>query len=148
MDIVDRLLSRIKVTPAGCFEWQGAKVKDGYGHIRLKDKTGLTHRVSYETFRGPIPPKMLVCHRCDNPCCINPSHLFIGTNRDNQQDCIRKGRFKFNFGFTSKLTVEQVLAARQARKAGERYKTIAARYGVATKTIRAAIMGYTWKHIQ
>lgn len=94
MDIVDRLLARIKVTPNGCFEWQGTK-SDGYGRLKMgKWRVVGAHRASYEAFRGPIPKGLFVCHHCDNRCCINPAHLFLGTNLDNIRDAQRKGRLK------------------------------------------------------
>src|SRR4029450_10668027 len=77
-----------------CWLWQGAPSKMGYGRIAI-DKTGATayaHRVSWEFHFGPIPAGMMVCHRCDTPMCVNPYHLFLGTQADNLIDMRRKGR--------------------------------------------------------
>ncbi len=76
----------------GCWEWQGAKIK-GYGVIRNDNgKIVGAHRLSYEMFVGPLPSHLQVCHRCDNPGCVKPSHLFLGTQSDNNRDRDTKGR--------------------------------------------------------
>lgn len=76
----------------GCIEWTGARQKAGYGALNLDGEVKATHRLSYETNVGPIPTGMFVCHKCDNPSCINPEHLFLGTNEDNVEDMRQKGR--------------------------------------------------------
>jgi hypothetical protein len=77
----------------GCWTWQGAKGDHGYGHFTADGGVDVsTHRYSYQLHHGEIPPGMVICHRCDNPVCVNPDHLFLGTQRDNVQDMIQKGR--------------------------------------------------------
>jgi HNH endonuclease len=85
----------LKGEPDACWLWQGPKDKDGYGHFQLRGKKTSAHRVAYLLTHGPIPSDQNVCHNCpggDNPACCNPSHLWPGTQHQNVQDSIRKGR--------------------------------------------------------
>lgn len=87
------LLSRCIVNPdTYCWEYTKYINKWGYGRLRYNGKKHLAHRLIYEFIIGNIPKNMLVCHHCDNPKCINPYHLFVGTNKDNHTDAIKKGR--------------------------------------------------------
>ena len=77
---------------SGCWEWQGAKVRGGYGFFWDGKRNGVAHRYSYELAYGPIPSGKIVCHHCDNPPCVRPDHLFCGTHSDNENDKYAKGR--------------------------------------------------------
>lgn len=92
--LADRLMARVLVTDAGCWEYQGARTTNGYGSIGTggRGKSGKAHRVAYALFRGPIPDGMNVCHHCDNPPCCNPEHLFLGDDAANAADRESKGR--------------------------------------------------------
>src|SRR5687768_3007421 len=83
--------SRVSVI-GECWEWQGAINANGYGHIRFSNKTYLAHRLSYEFAFKPITKGLFVCHKCDNPKCVRPDHLFLGTPLDNTLDMMAKGR--------------------------------------------------------
>ena len=154
IDLKERLLSHIKINPEKqCWEWQGSK-RNGYGRMIVgsrKDgtrKSKSAHRVSYEIYHGEIPTDMVVCHKCDNPCCVNPSHLFVGTVQDNVSDREAKSRNKIQNGSKNgraKLNENQVLEIRKKRNSGMSFEKIAKEYGVCKKTIIRAVSGYNWK---
>lgn len=155
MPIGERLYSRIKKNPhSECWEWQGS-TRRGYGRLIVgsrKDGTRRNesaHRLSYLFSIGSIPDGMEVCHKCDNPLCINPAHLFVGTKKENAADRDRKGR---NIVFTgeeqprSKLTKKMVKDARWERVfQGTSFQKLADKYGVSKKTMQNAVKGITWK---
>lgn len=92
----------------GCWLWGGSVTGRDYGGVYNGHKIVLAHRASYERFNGPIPKGLNVCHKCDVPMCINPDHLFLGTQRDNLQDAARKGRMScYHVG---KLSDDQIIA--------------------------------------
>jgi hypothetical protein len=94
--IKDRLLRKIVINEyTDCWEWQGGKNNVGYGLIRDEHGMRTTHRVSYELYKGNIPKNLCVLHSCDNPKCVNPEHLRLGTRKDNTQDMISKGRTNY-----------------------------------------------------
>lgn len=82
----------IPVTESGCWLFVQHINANGYGMVGVNRKMRHAHRVSYEISRGPIPAGLVVCHSCDVRSCVNPAHLFVGTESDNQQDCLKKGR--------------------------------------------------------
>lgn len=93
--LITRFKRNIKVSDKGCWEWTGCK-SNGYGRFWVKEnncwKKDWAHRVSWKMFRGLIPKGLCVCHACDNPCCVNPEHLWIGSQSENSLDMIKKGR--------------------------------------------------------
>lgn len=155
MPLEQRLYSHVAINPrSGCWEWTGSK-RNGYGRLTVGSRIDGTrrsvsaHRMSYELNFGEIPDGMEVCHKCDNPCCINPDHLFLGTRKDNADDRERKGR---NIIFTgeeqprAKLTKKAVKNARWERAyKGASFQELANKYGVSKKTIQNAVKGVTWK---
>jgi hypothetical protein len=147
-----RFWSRVKKT-SGCWEWQGCKNDKGYGQFRVNKILIYAHRFSYELHKGKIPRGKFVCHHCDNPACVNPNHLFCGTNSDNIQDSIKKGRFHYNDSkgsknAASKLNEKQVKEIRKLFiNKTETYKEIAKRYGVEQSTIGLILRGKTWTHV-
>lgn len=137
----------------GCHEWTSQIDKKGYGRLRAQGTSKLAHRIAYELANGPIPAGMEVCHSCDNPRCVNPSHLFLGTHNDNMKDGVAKGRFsrthqaKGEQRYNAKLTNDDVLAIRAAYASGEYQKDIAARYGMVQQSIHEIVTRKTWRHI-
>ncbi len=137
-----------------CWIWQGYRNPKGYGQIRItsEEKTTravLTHRLSYELTYGPIPNGKYVCHRCDNPSCCRPDHLFIGTIADNQQDMVLKGRTsRGEHHYHTTLKSTDIIAIRTQYAAGSVSQADLGRmFGVHAGTIGAIIARRTWKHV-
>jgi hypothetical protein len=130
-----------------CLMWTGSKKESGYGLLWLRGYTRrqAAHRVSYRLFNGPIPDGMIVCHSCDTPACVEPSHLFLGTHLDNKRDSIAKGRHRpGGVWHVAKLTEDQVRAIRADQRC---YSTIASEYGVTTANIYSIRKRRSWKHL-
>lgn len=133
---------RVRRTKSGCWIWTKSKTWNGYGRIHYRGKMRRAHRVVYSLFVGKIDRKVVVCHHCDNPSCVNPAHLFAGSVLENVHDKIAKGRMKVraNHG-RAKLTEQQVAAIR----ADTRYQyVIAADYGVCQGQISRIKRGAQW----
>ena len=136
----------------GCWEWGAGKVLDGYGHFSIAGVAQRAHRVAYQLYVGEIPEGMCVCHHCDNPGCVNPSHLFLGTTADNMRDRENKGRGirPMNTGEKhghSKLTEAQVIEIRAKHSSGARVVDLAKEFGVAHQTISKIVHRRTWTRI-
>lgn len=134
---------------SGCWLWTGSVAGGGYGQTTDgRGKPMKAHRVSYETYVGPIPDGMMVCHKCDTRSCINPAHLFLGTARDNQQDAIAKGRnTRGSRHWASKLTEDKVSEVRRLITAGLSDGEIAERFDVVGGCIHHIRHGNSWKHV-
>lgn len=116
------------VTGTGCWEWDGSRRPTGYGVVSMgQQRLEYVHRVSWRVYRGAIPAGMFVCHRCDNPPCLNPEHLFLGTLQDNNADMLAKRR---NVTPPPKLSEADVRDIRAARMSGVPGAELAVRYGV------------------
>lgn len=132
----------------GCWIWTGRREVFGYGSMSVKRRNVKAHRYSYELHIGPIPPGVYVCHRCDNPPCVNPAHLFLGTQADNMADAAAKGRVEYGERHhTARLTASGVVDARRRVAAGEMVKDVARELGVTHSTLSNAIRRKTWRHV-
>jgi hypothetical protein len=135
----------------------GSRQPRGYGTLSVEGKNKLAHRQAYELVNGSIPEGMNVCHSCDNRPCVNPAHLWIGTQKDNMHDCSVKGRMKGRRqGYlpiekrallSAKLTPADILAIRRRAAAGESRQSLAIAFGVIRNNIYSIVNRVTWKHI-
>lgn len=150
----------------GCWEWTGARKRTGYGHFGLKGRTQIAHRISWRMHHGEIPDDLCVLHRCDNPPCVNPEHLWLGTQADNVRDMETKGRKRAASGnrngsrlhpesrprgvavAISRMTADSVREARQRYTlGGETIAGLSRSFGVGETTIRNIVKNRTWRHI-
>lgn len=135
-----------------CWTWKGGRFsRVPYGRLKIQGKTMKAHRVVYEICVGPIPKGLLGCHTCDNPPCVNPNHIFLGTNKDNQQDAKLKGR-KWTPGgedhYLAKLTDQTVIEARQRYDQDHsQLRPLAREFGVSVITMWHCMKRHTWKHL-
>ena len=143
--LFDRLFDKAIIQPNGCWDFCGTR-RGGYGRIKNEnDILKTAHCVAYDLCVGDIPEGMKVLHTCDNPSCVNPDHLFLGTQQDNVDDMINKGRkvicsSEYNGG--AKLSLEDVLYIRSSE---DSYQTLATKYGLHWKTISRVKRGLTWR---
>lgn len=144
-----------RASDAECWPWTGATTKRGYGMLPAGDRNAgerrnnMAHRISWALAHGPIPEGMDVCHSCDNPPCVNPAHLFIGTRADNMRDCARKGRScKGERNGQAKITAADVRDIRRLRAQGEKLLPLARRYGLTEGTVCNIANGKSWKELE
>lgn len=130
----------------GCWNWVGAKNRDGYGRTRIAGRIMSAHRSAYELLVGPVTKGALLCHTCDNPGCCNPRHIFEGTAADNYWDSRRKGRACIGEkSGVAKLTAQQAGAIRLDRR---RIADISREYNISRTAIAAIKNGRSWKHLE
>lgn len=141
--LTERFFSRFVELDNGCWQWKAHTDKDGYGYLPGDKKNIRAHRFSYEIHKGEIPDKMIICHHCDNPGCVNPNHLFVGTQKDNAQDALKKERnYIGEKNGRSKLTLEDV---KEIILSDLNFKQLAKKFGVSNSTINSIKLGKTWQ---
>lgn len=158
MSLATRLLTRYKVNPeTDCWEWTGyLTTQNGYGRLRVgyNKPRVLAHRVSWELHNNrTVPAGLMVLHHCDNPKCINPDHLWLGTALDNSRDRDKKGRRKEPFyhrGIThpqNKYCPDLILEIRKLYTEKVSQGKIGLKFGIPRSTIQAIVLRRTWRHI-
>jgi hypothetical protein len=162
LSLRDRLLRNIKInSETNCWEWQLARSPRGYGLLTVRSPQSPTgraqlraNRASWLAFKGDIPSGILICHQCDNPPCVNPAHLFLGTPKDNNDDAIRKGRARMGCyavgeaNVAAKLTTDDVREIRRLLSLNVVQRRIADRFDVAPSVICEISKRRAWAHVQ
>lgn len=164
--LTERFWSKVDKTshPNGCWIWTGSRGRRGYGNFAIIEGKGvmrsiLAHRLSYELANGEFSDDLCVLHKCDNPPCVNPDHLFLGTRYDNVQDMRAKGRQRYighpgssgaqgEHHGNSKLTNETVRHIRALHKNGLSYSKLATQFSVNKSTIERIVLRKSWTHIE
>lgn len=141
IDPIPVLMKRRRVMPSGCWEWTGAS-RNGYGRMKFAGRLQNVHRIAWAAWRGEVPDGLLVLHRCDNPPCFNPDHLFVGTDRDNSLDMGSKGR-----NVQRKLNAEQVQEIARRMSEGQSPTAVGARFGVDKRVVRLIAAGKTYADV-
>jgi hypothetical protein len=141
-----------KGSRAPCWEWTGARQTTGYGVTsltggRASGRIG-AHRLSYQMHCGEIPEGMVIMHSCDNPWCVNPDHLSVGTHAENTADMHTKGRANRPIGSQSSVAKLTEEAVREIRASSLSQRKLAEKYGVGATTIRNALHGRYWSHVK
>lgn len=145
-----RFWAKVSRTVAGCWEWQGYRDRQGYGHLMRDGVNHLAHRYAFALVHGPASG--VVRHSCDNPPCCNPRHLQDGSQSDNIDDRQRRGRhrpgrFPGEAHPSHRLTNAQILDARSRRASGESVKSIAKLYGTSYGWMQRILVGKAWSHL-
>jgi hypothetical protein len=145
-----RYVEYAKRKPSGCVEWDGYRMNMGYGELGFKGRKILAHRLSWVLHNGKPADGMEVCHKCDNPACVNPEHLFLGTHADNMRDCHAKGRNGFCHGSKSgmaKTNEAAVLQILRLRSEGAETKELGRMFGLSIGALYQIFRGDTWNRV-
>lgn len=146
-----RFFSKVRKEESGCWVWTGHRYPKGYGAYKAPGgRLVSAHRASYEMHNGPVPAGVVVCHRCDNPPCVNPNHLWLGTAAENNADRDAKGRQVAPKGSRhgmASITDETAREIRAACASGEPQVKIAKRLSVSKYVVNSIATGRNWTHI-
>lgn len=145
----------IKPDASGCWIWTGSgsgKAAGNHGNFWYEGRMQRAHRVAWRLFRGEIPEGLNVCHRCDVPRCVNPEHLFLGTQQDNIADMVVKGRQQRvprpgESNTQAKITEDDVRAIRAKAEAGETHTNIGREFGLSFAQIRRIVRRERWANV-
>lgn len=139
----------VEVTDSGCWVLKTSVRKGGYAVRSFKGKSMDAHRASYLAYVGEIPEGLLVLHKCDVRNCVNPQHLFLGTQADNMQDMLSKGRGSVGEAhYSAVLTEALVRELRSNYNPGDSWMALEKKHGIHRGVIRPAVLGLTWKHVK
>lgn len=137
-----------RVADNGCWECDLRRDKDGYAKIKIKRKHLRLHRVMYEEMVEKIPEGMIICHKCDNPSCFNPEHLFVGTHKDNAIDKVNKKRYKDISGENNPMvTLNSITVYNIKFNENGEHKEIASKYNTTVSVVGKIKRNERWKHI-
>lgn len=143
----DYLKSKISLSCTGCWLWIGT-VNGKYGTVSSGSRNFYAHRAAFQVFGRGNPDGKVICHHCDTPLCVNPDHLFAGTYRDNQHDCMAKGRWTHGEKHgRAVLTERSVREIRTFRSDGVPTTEIARRFSIHPATVRRIVSRKLWRHI-
>lgn len=163
--LLDAIMDKSEPVPwSGCRIWTAGVDADGYGQTWFKGKNVRAHRMSWILNVGPIPAGMCVMHQCDEPSCVNPAHLRLGTNAENTADKMRKGRHRVAAGDShymrrnpllrsgdkaagARIKEHDVIALRERAARGERQKDLAKEFGITRSAVSAIVVRRNWKHL-
>jgi len=147
-DLKKRLLSHVRKTANGCWECNLAKVGIGYAKMTISGKSFRAHRVAYELFKGEIPEGMFILHDCDNPSCVNPEHLHLGTQTENMRERSQRGRAPTaEKNHNTKLTEEKAARIKNSLRSGVGIRKLSREYGVARNAISNIRDGRAWAYV-
>lgn len=134
---------KVKKVPGSCWEWIGGRSVQGYGKWTFADRTVVAHRFSWQIVNGPIPKGAMILHSCDNPPCVNPSHLRLGSHRENMEDRQKRGRTARHGN--PRLTWDKAEKIRALDAAGTGRASIAKRFCVTEACVSMIVSGKRWK---